>query len=199
MLFIASFLSITGCEDDGPNTTQKIVGSGPIVTKNLDLSSFASIKNTGVANINITLGSPQSVVLKAQQNIIDVMTYEVKDQSLIVGIEKNVSIENSEEIRFDITIPAINKIELVGVGDYVLSGDYQEELTIILTGVGNVKAYNLEVGTCNITLTGVGICEVKVMDNLNVTIVGVGNVYYKGDPTINSTVTGLGNLIDANQ
>jgi hypothetical protein len=198
MTLIVVLLFITGCEDNGSNAKIKIIGTGPIVTSNLDLSSFTTIKNTGVANINVSLGTPQSVVFKAQQNIMDVMTYKVTDNILEIGIEKNVSIENSDEIIFDITIPAINKIELEGVGEYVLSGDYQDELTIILTGVGNVKAYDLKVGTCNITLTGVGMCEVQVMDQLTATIVGVGNIHYHGDPTIISSVTGLGNLIDAN-
>jgi hypothetical protein len=137
-------------------------------------------------------------VLKAQQNIIDVMTWEVKDSTLEIGLEKNVSIENSGDIRFDITIPSLSKVELTGVGNFVLSGDDQDELTIIFTGVGNVQSYNMRTVKCNITMTGVGNCQVNVIDELNVTITGVGSVYYKGNPTITSTITGTGQLIDAN-
>ena len=199
MIISVFLLSTTACEDnDGNNNNGKVVGTGPIVTNNLDLSSFTKIENTGVANFYITYGNPQSVVLKAQQNIMDVMTYEVVNHILKVGVKDNVSIENHEEIRFDITIPEINRVELTGVGDFEFSGDYQDELTIILTGVGNVKAYDLEVGTCNITSTGVGICEVRVTDELNVSISGVGSVYYKGEPTINSIITGVGQLVEAN-
>jgi len=196
IVLVVFFLITAGCEDGQNNI--KVIGMGPIVTKNLDLSSFNKIEHTGVANFYITIGSPQSVVLKAQQNIIDVMTYEVVNQSLKVGHEKNVSIENHEEIRFEITMPAINNIELTGVGDFVLSGDDQGELTITLTGVGNIRAYEMKVDTCNITFTGVGGCEVYVTNELNVTISGVGKVYYKGSPTINLTITGLGQLINAN-
>ncbi len=176
----------TGCEDNDPfdNNQRNVVGSGPIVSKTLTLDEFSQIENTGVANIYVTLGSPQSVVLKAQQNIIDVMTIGVVNDVLKIGVEKNVSIENAEEIRFDITIPEIISVNLTGVGDYILSGDYQEELIIILTGVGNVRAFDLEVGTCTITSTGVGNCEVRVKNTLNVTITGVGSVYYKGHPPI---------------
>jgi hypothetical protein len=201
--FIVFLLISAGCEDDNGNGgngngTHKIVGEGPIVTKNLDLSSFNKIENTGVANFNITIGSPQSVVLKAQQNIIDVMTWEVVGQTLKVGLEEDVSIENTEEIRFDITIPSITHITLIGVGNFVLSGDDQDELTIILTGVGNIKAFDMKTGTCTITSTGVGNCEVYVLDKLTVTISGIVNVYYKGDPDITSSIIGLGQLIDAN-
>jgi hypothetical protein len=152
----------------------------------------------GVANVYVTLGSPQSVILKAQQNIIDVLTYEVINNTLKIGVEDNVSIENTEEIRFDIVINEISDIGLLGVGSFELSGDYQDELSISFIGVGHVNAYNLEVGICTISSTGVGDCKVKVLDELNVTITGVGNVYYKGNPLITQTITGIGTLINDN-
>jgi hypothetical protein len=192
------FLFSTGCSDDDPLDNDKIVGTGPIVTQNLDLDSFNKIENVGVANFYITIGTPQSVVLKAQQNIIDVMTYEVMNQTLKVGLQENVSIENHEEIRFDIIMESINNIELVGVGDFTLTGDDQEELTINVSGVGNIKAFDMRVGTCLITFTGVGDCEVYVIDELTVILSGVGNINYKGNPTINSTITGTGELINSN-
>jgi hypothetical protein len=188
-----------GCEDDAPgDTNQNVVGTGPIVTKNLTLDEFSKIENTGVADIYVTQGSPQSVVLKAQQNIIDIMTIGVVNEELKIGLKNGVSIERAEEIRFDITIPKITSVILTGVGDCILSGDYQEELTIVLTGVGKVKSFDQEVGTCNITITGVGDCEVYVKNEMIITITGVGNVYYKGHPTIDSSINGVGAIIDAN-
>ena len=188
-----------GCEDNDPDDKNlNVVGSGPVVKKTLTLDDFNKIENTGVANIYVTLGNPQSVVLKAQQNIIDVMTIGVVNDELKIGLQKGVSIEKAEEIRFDITIPEITSIILTGVGDYILTGDYQEELTINLTGVGNVRAFDLEVGTCTIIITGVADCEVNVKNELIVNLTGVGNVYYKGDPNIDSSISGVGSLIDAN-
>ena len=200
--FLAGLICMihTGCEWDDPidNNNRNIVGTGPVVTKTLTLDEFSKIENTGVADIYITIGNPQSVVLKAQQNIIDVMTMGVVSDELKIGLEQGVSIERADTIRFDITIPEISSIILTGVGNYILSGDYQEELTISITGVGDVKAFDLEVGTCNISITGVGNCEVLVKNELNVTIMGVGNVSWIGHPAISSSVTGLGSLTDAN-
>jgi hypothetical protein len=193
------FMIPMGClENDPGDNTRNVIGTGPVVTQTLTLDEFSKIENSGVADIYVTLGSPQSVVLKAQQNIIDIMTIGVVGDELKIGLENGVNIERAEEIRFDITIPEISSVTLTGVGDYILSGDYQEELTIILTGVGTVKAFDLEVGTCNISITGVGDCEVNVKNELIVTIMGVGNVYWKGHPTRSSSISGVGALIDAN-
>jgi hypothetical protein len=200
--FLIGLISMipTGCEWDDPsnNNNRNIVGTGPVVTKTLTLDEFSKIENTGVADIYVTIGNPQSVVLKTQQNIIDVMTIGVVSDELKIGLKSGVSIEKADTIVFDITVPDITSIILTGVGDYILSGDYQEELTISITGVGDVKAFDLEVGTCNISITGVGNCEVNVKNELNITILGVGNVSYKGYATRTSSINGVGVLIDAN-
>jgi|WetSurSiteA1Bulk_404760.scaffolds.fasta_scaffold08624_2 hypothetical protein len=197
--FISSsifLLSSQSCEND--KNEIRINGNGPVVTKIIDLSSFSEIEHTGVADYYITIGSPQSVVLKAQQNIIDVMTWEVVDHSLKVGLQEHVSIETHDEIRFDITVPALYNLELTGVGDFVVSGPDQGVLTITLTGVGNIDSYSLKADTCNIMLTGVGNCKVFARNLLSGALSGVGNVYYKGNPEINLNVTGVGQVIDSN-
>lgn len=191
--------TLTMCElhdEEGPDN--KITGTGPLVTKTLNLQSFNKIENSGVADFYITRGNPQSVVLKSHQNIIDVMTYEVINDALRVGLKDNTSIEYAEEIRFDITVNELVDIKLIGVGYFELSGDFQDELIISLTGVGDVNAYDMEVGNCKIVTTGVGDCKVFVRDELDVLILGVGNVYYKGNPGITQNVTGVGSLINDN-
>jgi hypothetical protein len=196
-LILAFFcLIFQGCEDDGINS-RTIDGEGAVVTEILELDSFDKINNTGVANFYVTIGSYQSVALKAQQNIIDVMTVNVSGETLNVGLEKGVSLGKHEEIRFEITVPSFSAIDLTGVGDFILSGEDQDELTVRLTGVGNVRAFDMTVGTCSITTTGVGDCEVSVTDALDVTITGIGIVYYKGDPSLHTEITGIGDVIDA--
>lgn len=194
---LLAMMSLMNCDQDNdPN--KKVTGTGPVVSKTLNLSTFDKIQNTGVSNFYVTLGEPQSVILQAQQNIIDVMTYEVIGSTLVVGIEENTSIQNADEISFEITINELNEFNLMGVGNLTLSGDFQDELSVTITGVGNVDTYETEIGICNIVLTGVGECRVNVRDELDVTISGVGTVYYRGDPTITQNVTGEGDLIDDN-
>ena len=126
ILLILSFYIIVlfnGCEKED-NGTNNITGIGDIVTETLDLSSFHSIKNTGVANIYITVGDTQSVVLKAQQNIIDVITYEANNSTLEIGIQNNTSINES----LNVTI--------TGVGSVYFKGNPTISSTI--TGLGKL-------------------------------------------------------------
>lgn len=191
-------LTQTGCEEDSEPNPETITGTGPVVTKTLELQAFNKIELTGAANFYINIGSPQSVVLSAQQNIIDVMSTNVEAETFKVGLKNNVSIGTHEEIRFDITVPSMTKILLSGVGDFELSGSDQNELTVIITGVGDIRAYEMKVRYCNISVIGVGNCQVNVLNGLTASITGVGNIYYKGNPSISSTVTGVGQIVNSN-
>jgi hypothetical protein len=126
------------------------------------------------------------------------MRYWVEDETLMIELEENTSIRNTETICFEITLPMLSRIALEGVGDYALEGDYLAELEVGHSGVGHIYAYALELGVCNIISNGVGNCNVNVRDRLNVAIGGPGNVYYKGHPSIESSIAGPGLLINAN-
>lgn len=201
MILITLMLNFVGCDSDDnvtDNNVNNIVGTGDVVSKTVNLPPFHSITNVAIYDVNVTKGSPQKVVLKAQQNIIDVMSYEVANENLTLGFEENISVTTSKEVEADIIIAEINNISSVGAGKFELSGTKQYELNINITGAGNVEAYKLEVDTCYVTITGTGNCEVNVNNLLNVTISGVGNVYYKGNPTIISNITGTGTIINDN-
>jgi len=184
--------------DDNPQHERVIIGSGPVVTQTLHLPAFDRIMNAGVLNIFVTIGETQSVDLKAQQNIIEVLTFRVVDNTLEIGLEKNVSIGKADDIRLEVIVSDLREIGVLGVGSYDLAGDFQDELEISIIGVGDVHAYDLNVANCTIFSTGVGNCWVNVSDELRVTLAGVGNIFYKGNPDIFQDVTGVGKVINDN-
>lgn len=200
LIIIALSLLHLSCDKNNDNNNKdKIVGTGDVVSKDIVVSSFNSIIIEGVTNVYATIGDIQTVVYKAQQEILDIMTWSVTNQTLTISMDNNDrEIETDEEISAEITIPEIESIALNGVGNYSLSGEKQDILVIEINGAGNIYAYNMEVDTCYILITGVGNCEVRVNNLLDVEITGVGNVKYKGSPVVNYIVTGVGSVSDNN-
>ncbi len=198
LIIILCLIKFSACDKDDNNGNNIINGEGEVVSDTIILPGFTSVKNIGTAKILISRGNPRQVILKAQQNILDVITCEVSNGELITGFLENVSVSSSKEIEIEITIPEISEIASIGAGSFYLEGEKQERLNIDIVGVGNVDAYNQEVDTCYIYITGTGNCKVRVNHLLNVTITGVGNVYYKGAPVISSIISGTGQIIDDN-
>lgn len=191
-------------------------GVGSMVSESRDMPDFHSVLNTIYADILITQGPKEDIIIEAQPNILMELKTEVVNGELILEFDRCVNI--TKAIKVHITIPDIQalsltgvgnfvaqnqldltelNITLTGVGDFLLAGN-AATLNILLTGVGDVNAFDFEVGNCDVTITGTGDVEVFVNDELNVNITGVGTVFFKGNPMVNSIITGAGSVVDAN-
>jgi len=184
-------IGITSC-DNYSNST--VVGSGDVVSLEVETAAFTGVSVTGECNVNIQIGEAEPVVLSAQQQVLDVMTYEVKNNILQIGFKQGVSVNTDKEIRADIVIPEASYVAVTGAGDFHLEGSDQERLDIYITGAGNVSAFNMIVDDCQIRISGSANCEVSVEKSLYVQVSGVGNVFYKGSPTLSSDISGVGNI-----
>lgn len=196
-IFTAILLMVS-CEKEELNEERTITGTGPIVNKTLALDPFTQIEHDGVADFYVTVGGEQQVILKAQQNIIDVMTWEVQSGTLMIGMEEHVTIHNHDGIRIEIVMDELHNILHDGVGNFSLQGNNSSLLDIQFTGVGNVDAYAFPVDHCTVFNNGVGDCKVMVNQTLDVDISGIGDVYYRGYPEITVSDTGPGDLINDN-
>jgi len=175
-----------------------IYGKGEVISETINVSNFSKISNVGIADVNIKTGLEHKVVVHAQENIINVMTFEVKNDKLTLSFENNVNIKQCKDIDIDIFIPNLEYFGNVGTGDIFVEGENQSDLDINIVGTGNINCFNLSVDYCDIDITGVGNCKVNVSTFLEVFISGIGNVYYKGYPEVKKSIIGIGKVINDN-
>lgn len=183
---------------DSRSPSKKIEGKGDIVAQTVDLPSFSKISSNIPANINVTVGSPQQIVVKAQQNVLDAMVLTVEDAEFRLNFEADITGIASKGIEVDVTIAEISHITSTSVGHILLSGPKQNEMSINISGVVTVEAYDLEVDRCSIDMAAVGHCKVRVTDTLNVALRGSGLVFYRGHPSIDVPISKIGNVINDN-
>jgi hypothetical protein len=69
---------------------------------------------------------------------------------------------------------------------------------INISGVGHVYAFDFVVGSCDVESSGVGHCEVNVLNNLNVHSSGASDVKYKGHPSISNDKSGASSIEQVN-
>jgi len=189
-------LFITSCDKNGTTT---VIGSGDVETMEVSVADFTGVSVTGTCDVDIHIGDIQSVELSAQSQILDVMTYEVEDGILNIGFKRGTTVENSKEISADIVVPALSYIAVTGAGDFKLDGAKQEILDIYITGAGDVHAFNMEVDDCMVRISGVGMCELNVIESLDIQISGVGDIFYIGNPSLTSDISGVGNVTAVDQ
>lgn len=197
-IVLAAILLPFSCEKENPEPFNRITGKGEIVEREIHLEPFSRVILDGVANLYIRVGEKQSITLKAQQNIMDVMNCKVSADALTISLKEGVSLNNHEEIRLEISVLKLHKLLHSGIGNLILEGIKLETFEIDHRGIGDVHAYRMPVNHCVVLHSGTGSCMVKAIDELEVDISALGDVYYKGSPQITLNDTGLGDLINAN-
>ena len=193
-----------------------IIGQGIITSEARSFVDFHSINNLIFADINLSQGPQEEVIFEAQQNILDIVKTQIADGELRIFHEQCIDI--IDPVIVHITIPDIKSLALTGVGNVTTQTDFEltdltvrlvgvgdfnlrgtaETLDIRITGVGDVKAFDLNANICSISISGNGDVEAYVNDELDVSITGLGNVFYKGNPTITSTISGAGEIVNSN-
>lgn len=165
VLFIGSGLS-----------AQKVNGSGPNVTKNLSLSEFSTIECSLAADVEVTQGSAQSVTIEGQQNIIDLIQTEVKENKWRIRLPKGTWADY-DNLRIKITMKDVHGLGLAGSG------------TIKTTN--KIKTDDLQIG-----LSGSGKITVDAdAEYIDCGISGSGDVYLKGSAKeLNVGTSGSGDL-----
>jgi len=195
---LLAFFYMTGCLND-PEEPKVTIGEGPIVEKPIEVDSFNRVNHVIFGDMSITVSDTFSVVLRSHQNILDMMTWEVDDNTFYWGFNETVEHLQVDEILCEIKIPKdIKSVVLTGAGLITISGPSQEEILIELNGYGEIKAYGLEVSKASVFIEGRGEVEVFVNDELTGLIAGNGNVFYRGNPVINLPIIGSGGVIDDN-
>jgi hypothetical protein len=82
---------------------------------------------------------------------------------------------------------------LSGAGDIQVNGT-ADEIKLILSGLGNFNAADLQSNKATIQLSGMGNATVHVESDLSATVSGAGSVNYFGNPHVEKNVSGAGSV-----
>lgn len=159
---------------------KKVKGNGEITTINRTTSDYDGIKCAGSFDYVLVKGSEGNITIEGESNLLEYITTEVKNNTLIVKTENNISLQTSRNKTIKITIPfeSISSVSLAGSGDLwnedlITSTDFK----VALTGSGDIK---LAVETKNTTAKVAGSGDLTLKGNttnLEVDVAGSGDFH----------------------
>lgn len=178
------------------------------------VTNFTTIKAKGAFNMIVEVGKNPSVVVKGSSQFADrISTEVVGDELRIVNKEHKNNTVNSDD-QIIITVPALNRVKVEGVGATTISNLNNKEFEIEYEGVGKLvasgKSTNLRLNAKGVgmvdakqlvaeqvsaTLDGVGSVDVHAKNQLSASVHGIGSLTYYGKPkTISKTADGIGSI-----
>jgi hypothetical protein len=207
-LSVALLYQFDAFEGSSNSTTE---GSGVPATQVRDVAAFDSIELAGSNNLVIHVGEKQSVVVRADDNLVDRVTTEVQSRELVVANTPG-SLTTKSPMSVEVDVPTLDALTLTGSGNIVVDGIETESLDVTLPGSGTLTgsgtATRLDVtvsgsGTVQFTqlaandvravVSGSGSIFVTATRSLDASVSGSGAVLYTGNPQdVTESVTGSG-------
>jgi len=137
-----------------------IKGDGNVVKEKRDVSSFSGIDVGGAFKVFLTQGSTEKLEVEADENLLEIITTEVKAGTLYISTKKDIN--DSEALNIYITFKELHEMEVSGACQ--LSGEDKftfTDLEMDCSGASDIElkliANSLELdcsGASNITLFG---------------------------------------------
>ena len=201
---VAAVVALAGC---GGST---IDGNGIASSQSRMLAPFESIELAGSNVVSVHVGGRQSVVVRADRNLVDRVTTVVRDGRLVIS-NKPGSFASSTPMSVEVTVPSLTALRLSGSGNVLAEGVNASHLTVALPRSGNLGASG-RAGSVDVSIAGSGNAQlgrltarnvraevggsgtiaVHATRSLDASIPGSGSIFYTGNPRLTTTITGSG-------
>lgn len=209
LCFVVAFL-IAGCDEVG-DALNGVRGSGNVITETRDAGGFDEIVVLGSGEVVVSVTGTESLMIEAEDNIMPLLTTEVRGGRLELGSESSFSA--TQGITYTISAVALEGVEINGSGDVLATGIDADSFEVRISGSGDVEATGttgeLDVGVSGsgsyrgedlvasvgtVSVSGSGSVLVNVTDDLTASVSGSGRVEYIGDPALDEEVSGSGDV-----
>lgn len=170
-------VSTLACSVNVPDVNFEIVtGSGNMTSDARQVSDFTRVELNGVGSLKITQGEQESLHIEGDDNILPLITTDVKDGALIIGIKKGYTVKPTASLTYNLTVKDLEQVELNGLGDVSMNDLQTDAFSIYVRGSGNADIENLTANTLRVEITGLGDITVSgTVDSQTVVISGSGN------------------------
>jgi hypothetical protein len=191
-------------------------GNGNLTTQQRTVGNTERIKSMGNFNIDIVQGSPSSVKIEADENLMPYILTENSGERLVIHTREGYNLSSENKIKVTVTTDRLEEVELNGSGNVNGVGKFSgaDHLKISVAGSGNINlsANTPEVessiaGTGNITLSGetkkskieiAGVGDYKAEDlmseNVEIHIAGSGNARVYAENSLDIHIAGSGDV-----
>ncbi|MCH9739257.1 MAG: DUF2807 domain-containing protein [Epsilonproteobacteria bacterium] len=193
------------------NTVEK--GSGKVVEKNITPDKpFNKITIDTAANITINNSSKNNISLKTDDNLIDNVLLDIKNNTLF--IKTKGSVNPTKGLNITVNSKHLNHLSIDGAADVRVQGYRENSFSLFVDGACNVtftsgtiqklsieadgsydiNLLKLNVKNAYIKAEGSGDIKLQVSDYLDVYLEDTVEVEYSGNPTIKKHIDDVADL-----
>jgi Putative auto-transporter adhesin, head GIN domain len=184
-------------DGQGRSSNSTTQGSGVLATQARDVAAFKRVDLAGSNNVAIRVGGKQSVVVRADDNLLDRVTTEVQSGRLVIANAPG-RLTTKSPMSVEVQVPMLDALTLSGSGNIVVGGIEAGKLKVTLPGSGTLtgsgSATRLDVtvsGSGTVLFTGL------VANDVRAVVTGSGSILVTATKTLDASVSGSGAILYA--
>lgn len=211
---LLSLFLLAGC---GMADGEYISGSGNVVAEERPVDgAFTEIVLANNGDVTVVQGPERAIVVEAEDNLLPYLTTEISNGTLTLATERGMLLQEREPIRYTVTLPEVERLEIAGSGDISSEQIVGEDLTLEVGGSGALLLESLTARRLETTINGSGSIALGgdvqeqeialngsgdydaaelVSENATVTIAGSGTVTVWAAGALDASINGSGDLI----
>ena len=165
-------------------------GSGKLATETRALPDFQAIELSGSMDLKVRQGSPQSVQVQADDNLVSQVLTEVEGDTLVIKTRPGHSMRSRQPLLVTVGAPYLAGVDMLGSGDVWVQGIKGERFELQLSGSGDARLSELALRTLTVGLAGSGdITAQGRCDDAQLSIAGSGDLSLADLVTLRTTVS----------
>lgn len=147
VLFLATFAVLATVSVKAQKSDRETIeGNGNLVTRDVAVSSFESLKASGVYELKLSQGDKEAVKIEADENLQQYFNVRNDGQALVIDMKelRNVNLKNKSKMRVYVTFKKLKELDISTVG----SVNAEKELNF-----GDLEIKNASVGKVDLRLS----------------------------------------------
>ena len=182
-VLLLALLLVGGCS----SLTGGTAGSGTSKTETRSVTGFTSIELASSGDVQVKQTGTESLTVTAEDNLLPLLTSEVVDKVLKLGVKDNANLDAKQPITYQVTVRDLTGLDVAGTGSQTATDVKATSLRVRMAGSGSVTtsgtadAQDIQIAgsgayhgsaltsrTATVNSAGSGAAELAVTDRLDV-------------------------------
>ena len=179
----------------GGSSNSTAEGTGVPATQARVVAPFTSVELAGSNNVVIRVGEKQSIVVRADENLLDRVTTEVHSGKLVIANTPG-SLTTKSPMSVEVNVPTLTALTLTGSGNIVVNGIESDSLKVTLPGSGALTASGTAT-RLDVTVSGSGTVQFTrlVANDVRAVVSGSGSIFITATKSLDASVSGTGAIL----
>ena len=136
-----------------PFRTQ-LVPSGPLVTKDYDLSNFSAVAAGSAFEVEIVRSDSYGVSVTVNESLVESLEVSVSGKTLHIALKPNIGLTGAATMKAQVTMPELTGLDLSGASRTTLAGFKSDNsLTTEVSGASTLRG-DLTCGDASFNVSG---------------------------------------------